>query len=63
MEISKKVKEIRKKLIVSQEELAKMLNVSFATVNRWENQHCEPSIQAKRKIRQICVDNGIKWEE
>lgn len=63
MKQSKKVKEIRKKLIISQEELAKILDVSFATVNRWENGHCEPSIQAMRKLKQICVENKIKWED
>ena len=34
---------LRTKLNVSQEELAKMMNVSFVSVNRWENGHFEPT--------------------
>lgn len=62
METSKKIKEIREKLIISQEELAELLGVSFATVNRWENGHCDPSIKARRKLKEICIKNKIKWE-
>ena len=43
MNYSKAIKELRQKLLVSQTELAEMLGVSFATVNRWENGHFEPS--------------------
>jgi putative transcriptional regulator len=31
------IKEIRKQLALSQEDLARELGVSYATVNRWEN--------------------------
>jgi len=31
------IKQIREHLNISQTELAKQLNVTFATVNRWEN--------------------------
>lgn len=62
MDTSKKIKEIREKLIISQEELAELLGVSFATVNRWENGHCDPSIKARRKLKEICIKNKIKWE-
>ena len=41
---------LRNKLIMSQEELAKYLGVSFASVNRWEKGHHEPTIKAKRRI-------------
>ncbi len=43
------IKKLRNKLIISQEELAKMLDVSFASVNRYENGHNEPTIKVKRK--------------
>ena len=42
------VKKLRDKLIISQEELAKLLEVSFATINRWDNGHTELTIKAKR---------------
>ena len=44
------VKEIRKQLSLSQEDLARELGVSFATVNRWENNKVKPSKLAKLKF-------------
>ena len=57
------VKRIRETLLVSQTELAQMLGVSFATVNRWENGHHEPTIKQKRAIRDFCKTKKIRWEE
>lgn len=51
---------LRNKLVMSQEEFAKLLGVSFASVNRWEKGHFEPTIQIKKKIIQMCKDNDIK---
>lgn len=31
------VKQLRNKLIITQTELAELLGVSFASINRWEN--------------------------
>ena len=56
------VKKLRDKLIISQEQLAKLLEVSFATINRWENGHTEPTIKAKRKLFELCKENGIEVE-
>ena len=56
------IKKLRNKLIISQEELAKMLEVSFASVNRYENGHNEPTIKVKRKIIELCKENGIEVE-
>lgn len=57
------LKEVRSKLLVSQTELAEMLGVAYASVNRWENGHHEPTFKAKRKIRDICLKNHIPWED
>ena len=35
--------EIRNRLNASQEDLAKKIGISFATVNRWENGHSTPN--------------------
>ena len=51
---------LRNKLIMSQEELAKYLGVSFASVNRWEKGHHEPTIKAKRRIVEECKKNKIE---
>ena len=53
------IKELREKLVLSQEEFASLLGVSFASVNRWENGHHEPTVKVKRKIIQLCKENGV----
>ena len=50
---STKLVQIRSKQGLSQEELAARLNVSFATVNRWENGKSEPQKAAKRLIDEM----------
>ena len=50
-DISKVVKELRNKLNLSQEELAARLGVSFATVNRWENEKIVPRGKARKAIQ------------
>ena len=56
----KLVKELRNKLVISQTELAFLLNVSFASINRWEKGHYEPTIKVKRKIIELCKENGVE---
>lgn len=48
------VKEVRRQLALSQEELAHALGVSFATVNRWENGKTVPSKLAQRQFELFC---------
>lgn len=55
----KLVKEIREKLIITQEELAKLLGVSSASINRWETGKHEPTIKIRRKIVELCKENNI----
>ena len=57
------LKALREKLLISQTEMAEMLGVSFATVNRLENGHHEPSLKTKRKIRDLCKKYKVKMEE
>lgn len=63
MEYKEMIKALREKLIISQEELAKMLGVSFVSVNRWENGHHEPTIKVKRKLMDLIKENNIRKEE
>lgn len=60
MNYSKALRELREKLLISQADLAKMLGVSFASVNRWENGHFEPSYGSKRKLRDLFKKYNIK---
>lgn len=57
-----KVLKLRLELNLSQETLAKELNVAFATVNRWEKGHTEPSVLTKNRFDKFCNNNGIKIE-
>lgn len=47
---SELLKEIRRQLALSQEDLARQLGVSYATVNRWENNLSKPSKLAKTQF-------------
>jgi len=49
------VKEIRRQLSLSQEDLARALGISFATVNRWENGVVKPSKLAKAQLDNFCA--------
>jgi len=49
------VKEVRRQLALSQEELAHALGVSFATVNRWENGKTAPSKLALATFDNFCT--------
>lgn len=59
MDFAQTVKEIRKILSISQEQLARELHVSFATVNRWENGKNSPNMLAKKALYDFCIENDI----
>jgi DNA-binding transcriptional regulator YiaG len=48
------VKEVRRQLALSQEDLARELGVSYATVNRWENGLSKPSKLARAQLGAFC---------
>lgn len=52
--LSALIKEIRRQLSLSQEDLARQLGVSYATVNRWENGLSKPSKLAKAQLESFC---------
>lgn len=62
MDYQRIVKELREKLILSQQEFADLLGVSFASINRWETGRYEPTIKTKRKIVELCKENNIDLE-
>lgn len=51
--IAGELKKLRQQQGWSQEDLARNLGVSFATVNRWENGKTKPSRLAQEKIKQV----------
>ena len=48
------VKEVRRQLALSQEDLARELGVSYTTINRWENAQSHPSRMAKILFDSFC---------
>lgn len=51
---------LRNKLVLSQTDFAKLLDVSFASVNRWEKGHFEPNYKTKRQIIDLCKENNVE---
>lgn len=54
---------VREILNLSQDKLAQLLGVSFATINRWENSRNEPSRLARKMFYDFCENNFIDVEE
>ncbi len=54
------LRDLRTKLKLSQEELALRLNVSFATVNRWENGKATPQGPARDGITKLLEEAGAE---
>ena len=53
------IKKIRTSLNISQVELAELLNISFATVNRWENGRAVPNKLAQDKLCDLCKKYNV----
>ncbi len=54
------IKKYREIVLCTQEELAKKLGVSFASVNRWEQGLFEPTMKSKRKLRELFKEAGLE---
>lgn len=53
------IKELRNKMLLTQEELASKIGVSFASVNRWENGEHEPTMKVKRTLMKLMKKYGV----
>ena len=60
MDYAKKIKEYRDKVLITQQELAKILGVGIANVSRWEQGHYEPTMETKRKLKKLFNEAGIR---
>lgn len=61
MSLSNEIMVIRQKAFLTQTQFAEQLQVSFATVNRWESGKTRPNLTAMRKMKQFCSDNNIEY--
>lgn len=55
------VKKLRLKMLMTQEKFAKLLDVSFATINRWETGKYVPTIKARRKLQPYLKNIILRW--
>lgn len=70
MKFSEEIKNIRKCCLLSQEDFAREIGVSYSTVNRWEKGKTLPTYKAMKSIERFCVkwdicfvDTMISWKE
>lgn len=60
---SDQVRYVRSMMELSQNRLAQLLSVSYATINRWENSKNEPSKLAQKSFYDFCESNFIDVED
>lgn len=53
------IKKIRNQLGITQEQLTHKLDISFSTINRWENKQTSPSKSAKRRTLEVCKNSNV----
>ena len=51
--LSERLKELRKKKGWTQEDMAREINVSLSTVQRWEKKGAEPTRLARRELQRL----------
>ena len=57
--LAQRVKELRKKKGWTQEDLAREIDVSLSTVQRWESKGARPSRLARRELAKLFGEAGI----
>ena len=63
MKWAENTKKLRNKMLLTQQELAKLLNVAYVSINRWENGVHEPTMKVKRELMKLFKENKIEVEE
>jgi putative transcriptional regulator len=57
------VREMRKRLKLTQEEFAARLGVTFISINRWENAKTHPSKMAMKLLKGMLVEMGDRGSD
>ena len=60
MDFQDQVKFVRMHLQLSQEEFARQMGISFATISRWERENRKPQLALLGKFYSFCKRNGIE---
>lgn len=63
MEFKDKLKKARLQVMLSQQDMAKELGVSFSSVNRWESGVRQPNYAAQRAFKEFCDKHSIEFTE
>lgn len=58
-----KIKELRKDLVLTQQEFASHLSINRTTVHNWENNITEPNISSIKKLKAMCKFYDIDLEQ
>lgn len=61
-QFSKKIKKVREKKGWAQEDLAREIDVSLSTVQRWEGKGAKPIRHARRQLERLFREVGINDE-
>lgn len=62
MSFAEDIKRICRKAFLTQEDFAKEIGVSFATVNRWETGKAKPNLKTMKLIDEYCKKNAINFD-
>lgn len=62
MSFAEDIKRIRKKLFLSQEDFARELGISYATINRWETGKSKPTYKNMKLIDEYFKKNSINFD-
>lgn len=60
---AKKIREYRERKFLTQEDLAKILNVSFVSISRRERGKFEPNMETKKKLVALFNEIGMKLDD
>ena len=63
MTLKDQLKYVRRKLRLTQDQLAHQTGISKATIVRWESNDIEPQMNSYGKFIDFCEKNGIKFED
>ena len=59
MTLPEYMRKVRRDMEMSQHELARELNVSYTSINRWENKQVSPSKLARKSFLDFCKQRNI----